>query len=779
MKDETLPTYRKGRRRQSSSDHFDDGGIDVPTNGNVHQKVDSLKKKKKVFGRYSWLAIFVSGSLCYTNYSLESVTELKKEVSHFHENQTEIEKNYQIEKETISVVNKKPRQNANRSNTTKFEWDGSRRKGKKTYMMFDMGFDDGPKLIFKTQRKQNQVVFKGMDFGQMIYAGKLAPCRLDQHNSCLPERSSVNQKAKAEKDPRILLYNPLQEDRFWCGERIPGDDILLIKNISDECSSKTNIFSLPYVYSNGPPAVLNEGIHANNGSSIPVELVEEATYFGANRAKLDFKVVPCSVPCKRHEDRDYLKTIKVANTNWTLRTTIEGERYYPAFKVRPVHYRQSIFYATTSFKSEIPMPYFSLHSFSDIQPAVDFDKAIKGASFIANNCNSHNRREDVVKELFDTELRVDSLSSCLNNAEPPNGVDTRNKESMQEQYLFHLAFENQNADDYITEKLWDTFKSGTLPVYLGAKNIKEHVPDNSIVVAEDFQNPQALADYLINLSKDRALYESYHEWRNKPLDDWFVEKYKFSNTPSICRTCKWAYAKRHGLGWSHGKQTVSNPHIHHKTCQDTRGLVEYPFKEHWFSALSEDGKERRIGQTQITSSEGSKTCGWNDKNRVLEIDNGKVRRKVYDRDGVTDLFIDFRTDASQSSNQSDHYLLRLETPIKPDGVNSEAHVVHDSAWWIQDDESRVYVMVSGDGDIELSYPKPGTIEITIPSSPSRSDYSTAPNTTTTTTTSVRVRVVSEDVDHFHLDAEKFTTYFGDLMMRDFFQPVESYKILNY
>lgn len=560
------------------------------------------------------------------------------------------------------------------------------------------------------------------------------------------------------------------KDRFWCGERIPGGDILLVRDISDECRGRNNVVSLPYVYSKGPPAVLNEGIYAKNDSSIAVELFEESRRRGTGKIQTPTKLVKCSVPCKRREDNDYLKIIKVANTNWTLRTTMEGERYYPFFKVRPMNYRKSIFYATTSFKSEIPMPYFSLRSFSDIHPAIDFNKVIKGASFIAKNCNAHNSREDVVSALIETELRVDSLSKCLNNAELPPGADIDNKKSMQEQYLFHLAFENQNVDDYITEKLWDTFKSGTLPVYLGATNIKEHVPKNSIVLAEDFENPQALADYLIRLSKDKDLYESYHKWRDKPVDDWFVEKYEFTDTSFECRTCKWAYAKRHGLGWNPTKQAVLNPQIHHKICQNANGLIEHPFQEHWFS-VSPDAKDTKspIEPTHSSSTKATKSCALTDKNRVIEFADGTIRRKVYDRDGVTDLFIDFTTDGGhQSSNQI--YVLRLETPIKPDGTNQEPHAVSNSSWWIQDDQSRFYVMVSGDGDIKLSVHKPGTIEIAIPlPPPMHSD-------TTATTGSVRVRVATEDVDHFHRDADKFITYFGDLMMRDFFQPVESYQL---
>ena len=154
-----------------------------------------------------------------------------------------------------------------------------------------------------------------------------------------------------------------------------------------------------------------------------------------------------------------------------------------------------------------------------------------------------------------------------------------NKTAVMEQYLFHLAFENQETDDYITEKLWGALASGTLPVYLGAKNIKEHVPRNSIIVAEDFKSPQNLADYLIRLTNDKYLYESYHKWRYQTIDDPFASKYEFTNTHSTCRMCKWVFAKRQGLGWNHSKQTISKPHIDHKTCRNEMGLIGYPFKE--------------------------------------------------------------------------------------------------------------------------------------------------------------------------------------------------------
>lgn len=527
----------------------------------------------------------------------------------------------------------------------------------------------------------------------------------------------------------------------------------MISEIPVECLAGKNTLSLPYVYSAGTPGIRNEDIPTDDGMENPVKLTFNAGDY-LQGCPASFKPVKCPVPCEKCQRFwQNINRIYIPNSNWTIQFTMEGERYYPDFHVEPTFYRKNIFYATTSFKSEIPITYSGLNTFNHIPPSVDFDKVIKGASFMARNCQSHNNRESVVEALMETDLRIDSISYRIHNAEVPPGINKENKTAVQEQYLFHLAFENQNVDDYITEKLWGTLLSGTLPIYLGAPNIREHVPKNSIIVAEDFENPQALADYLIRLTKDKDLYESYHKWRNEP-QDWFRDKYEFTRTHSECRMCKFVYARQRGLGWNHSKQTIVEPLIEHKTCRNAKGLIRHPFQETWLSDTS-DTKTL----TPLSSQDESDSCSLTDENRVLQVDGGVIRRKVYDRDGVVDLFIDITKGESKKSNHPDQYILLMETAIK----KQRPKIISDKALWMQDDESRVYAMVSGDDDIELStVDKIGTIEVRIPVKPS------------TTTTSIRIRIVTEDIDHFHQDAEKFITNFGDMMMRDFFHPVESY-----
>jgi len=47
------------------------------------------------------------------------------------------------------------------------------------------------------------------------------------------------------------------------------------------------------------------------------------------------------------------------------------------------------------------------------------------------------------------------------------------------QYKFSLCYENfRNDAGYITEKIFDCFYAGTVPIYLGAENVTDYIPEN-------------------------------------------------------------------------------------------------------------------------------------------------------------------------------------------------------------------------------------------------------------------------------------------------------------
>lgn len=204
------------------------------------------------------------------------------------------------------------------------------------------------------------------------------------------------------------------------------------------------------------------------------------------------------------------------------------------------------------------------------------------------------------------------------------------KKKVMRQYLFHLAFENSVEKDYITEKVWGALESGTVPVYFGAANIKEHVPRGSVINALDFSTPKELAEHLYKVSKDQTLYEKYHEWRKHDYDEAFVNKYNFTRVHSECRVCRWAFAKKFGYAWDHDSQRIVKPHLPRAICTDKTGSAISPFLELW---TGEGDMESDI-QRSLTRRE---RCDTFQRHKELTYQNFTILRTVVAHDNVIDM----------------------------------------------------------------------------------------------------------------------------------------------
>uniref|UniRef100_A0A3Q1BFU6 Fucosyltransferase n=1 Tax=Amphiprion ocellaris TaxID=80972 RepID=A0A3Q1BFU6_AMPOC len=93
--------------------------------------------------------------------------------------------------------------------------------------------------------------------------------------------------------------------------------------------------------------------------------------------------------------------------------------------------------------------------------------------------------------------------------------------------LFYLSFENSEAKDYITEKLWrNAFQAGVIPVVLGPSRATYEAvaPPHSFIHVADFKHTADLATYLKHVIADRQTYEMYFKWhrthRIKTYTDW-------------------------------------------------------------------------------------------------------------------------------------------------------------------------------------------------------------------------------------------------------------------
>jgi alpha(1,3/1,4) fucosyltransferase len=92
----------------------------------------------------------------------------------------------------------------------------------------------------------------------------------------------------------------------------------------------------------------------------------------------------------------------------------------------------------------------------------------------------------------------------------------KNKYETLSNYTFALIFENCALPGYITEKIFDSLYAGTIPVYLGAPDIVEHIPQKCFIDMRNFKNYEELKVYLKSLSKEQI--QEYKEYGKKFLE---------------------------------------------------------------------------------------------------------------------------------------------------------------------------------------------------------------------------------------------------------------------
>ena len=79
------------------------------------------------------------------------------------------------------------------------------------------------------------------------------------------------------------------------------------------------------------------------------------------------------------------------------------------------------------------------------------------------------------------------------------------KKKVYTQFKFALCLENMcNVNGYVTEKIFDCFTAGIVPVYWGASNIEKYIPKQCFISYTDFSSIDDLNHFLINMS-----YEEY------------------------------------------------------------------------------------------------------------------------------------------------------------------------------------------------------------------------------------------------------------------------------
>ncbi|KAI5478722.1 hypothetical protein MNV49_004647 [Pseudohyphozyma bogoriensis] len=249
---------------------------------------------------------------------------------------------------------------------------------------------------------------------------------------------------------------------------------------------------------------------------------------------------------------------------------------------------------TYDLDSTVPYTYLSLDDSPTLDelraPPLAFEhkrKDLLVAAFISNCKSVESGRNYVFKELQRLlPGRIASYGKCDNNRDPeldlPPGFDipysTMRKRAVIKQYLFTLAFENTNELDYVTEKLYQPLAEGSVPISLGAPNVRDQFlpSDKSALIVREFDSVQQLADRILELAGNQTAYEEYLAWKTEPYSEGFQQVVATTNPTPLC-----ALAMRLRQGWTSPFRRKF-PRSHYKLANES-------------FTLEDQGNEERFG----------------------------------------------------------------------------------------------------------------------------------------------------------------------------------------
>ena len=96
--------------------------------------------------------------------------------------------------------------------------------------------------------------------------------------------------------------------------------------------------------------------------------------------------------------------------------------------------------------------------------------------------------------------RLTFLTKLLSPSYPLYRGKVTSKKETYQKYRFAICYENvKDITGYITEKIFDCFLAGCVPIYLGASNITDHIPQDTFIDKRNFETYEKLYDYIKNM----------------------------------------------------------------------------------------------------------------------------------------------------------------------------------------------------------------------------------------------------------------------------------------
>jgi len=129
----------------------------------------------------------------------------------------------------------------------------------------------------------------------------------------------------------------------------------------------------------------------------------------------------------------------------------------------------------TELNNMVSLPYFywrlfetNIHSFQSI-------KEIPNKNISCVISNSKSIRNNILIKLHN-KIHIDFGGLFMNNIPKIDGFHMNdNLIEFYKQYKFGIAFENSIGEYYITEKIFNMFRAGIIPIYFGTTKINEYI----------------------------------------------------------------------------------------------------------------------------------------------------------------------------------------------------------------------------------------------------------------------------------------------------------------
>ncbi len=162
--------------------------------------------------------------------------------------------------------------------------------------------------------------------------------------------------------------------------------------------------------------------------------------------------------------------------------------------------------------------YFKFY-YPELRPMLEKTTPFKEKKFctmvIGHTCDKSEAKE----ELYSERKRAITFFESKGNFEfygknwdaslyPSYKGAIENKIEVIKNYRFLICYENSKGlKGYITEKIFDSFHAGVIPIYWGASNIEDYIPLNCFIDRRKFATYEELYTFLKGISEEE--YENY------------------------------------------------------------------------------------------------------------------------------------------------------------------------------------------------------------------------------------------------------------------------------